>query len=199
MIVRSDALNQIKRRCLNYIWNRDMEMSVQSRNLVMYPKKDEQFVDDRNNNVKNDHISEKTIEKPSTVIETISYSGFDTTQQWDRASERCHRKYRNDYLNHHKMEKQPNDLQTSDSCASELATTTTKSNIVINFSVDSILSNSNRTKNYDSEKVKLSDAAKNSSINRCNPSELASFDDFNRIHRPLPMRYLPNPNLFQGN
>lgn len=192
--LKSDQTKVFELR-LKYIF--DMEMSVHSRNLVMYPKRDEQFFDDKNNNVKNDHMSDKTIEKQSTVIENIGYSKFDI-QQWDRTSERCQRKYRSDYRHHHTMEKQPNDLQTSDSCASELAATT-KSNTVINFSVDSILSNSNQTKNCDSEKVEPLDAAKNLSINRCNATELANFDDLNRIYRPLPMRYLPNPNLFHGN
>lgn len=165
-------------------------MSVHARNFVVCSKEDEQFgADDRNNNLRNDQGTEKSIEKQRTMIDENN-SGFDV-QQWNRTDD-SHRKYQS---GQHKTDRHSNEIQSRDSHSSELVATT-KSNTSINFSVDSILSSTNVTRKCGTDK--LSDAVNNSPIGRCNSPKSTSIDDFNRIHRPMPMRYLPNPSLFQG-
>lgn len=180
---------------MNCVWN-DVEMSVHSRNLIMYTKGDEQIViDERNNNVKNDHITKKSIEKQTLMNEGIDLTNYES-HQWNSGNV-AQRKINSEYQHrhHHKMEKHPSDLHLNDLNAIELVPTT-KINTAINFSVDSILGSSKSTKQFDAETV---NATNNLTVEQIIPPKCCNFVDLNRIHRPMPMRYLPNQNHYHGN
>lgn len=166
-------------------------MSVHVRNLVVSSKEDEKFVDDdRNNNLKNDQVIDESIERQRTMIDQ-HHSEFDI-QKWHR-NENSQRKHQS---GQHKMERHSSDIRSSELYSSKLVTTT-KSNTSINFSVDSILNGSNVTKKCDAER--FSDIDINSSVDYSNSLTSTIADDFKRIHRPMPMRYLHSPGLLQGN
>lgn len=157
-----------------------METSVHSRNFSLYSKSDEQYsADDRNNNVKNGQNSNKSIKKSTELAEENNHQ-IDL-QLWDRTDNGLKSKSKNSET--YKMESYSHDIRSHDSHSND-STDTTKNSAAINFSVDSILNSVNVTCNKDTSK--LADA-----------STVA--DDFSRIHRPMPMRYVSNSNIFQGN
>lgn len=150
--------------------NEDMEMNVHARKFAVYSMAEEQFVaDDKNNNLKNDQI----IEKQQTVIQT-------TNKKIDLQIDELRLKYQN---NDEQMEKHSIDMRSSDLVGS------TKSSTALNFSVDSILSSTNSLKKNDTEIVDHKTVSS---------QHLISGEDY-RIYRPMPMRYLSNPQLLQGN
>lgn len=163
---------------------RVLKMSVQSRNFSLCSTNDEQYcVDDRNNNVKNDQNSNKTIKKPIELVE-------ENSRQIDLQS--CGRidddaKFKCKNSEKFKIENYSHDVQSNDSHSND-SIGTIKSSAAINFSVDSILSGVNPTQACNKDTAKLTDTPKPTIA-----------DDFNRIHRPMPMRYLSNSNIFQGN
>lgn len=160
-----------------------MKMSVQSRNFSLCSKSDEQYsADDRNNNVKNDQNSNKTIKKPIELAE-------ENNHQID--SQSCGRidddvKFKCTNSEKLKIENYLHDIRSNDSHSSD-SIDAIKNSAALNFSVDSILSG-----------VCNKDAAKITDTPMAIPKPTIA-DDFNRIHRPMPMRYVSNSNIFQGN
>lgn len=157
-------------------------MSVYSRNFPMCSKNDEQYsADDRNNNVKNGQNSNKTI-KQSTELAEENHHQIDL-QLCGRIDDEVKLKCKNSEK--FQMENYSHDIRSNDSHSSD-SIDTIKNSSAINFSVDSILSGVNQTKTYNKD-----------TLNAIPKSTIA--DDFNRIHRPMPMRYTSNSTIFQGN
>lgn len=158
-----------------------MEMSVHSRNFPLYSKSDEQYsTDDRNNNVKNGQNSNKSIKKSTELVEENNHQ-IDS-QLWGRTDDELKFKWKNSEK--YKMENYLHEIRSNDSQSND-SIDTTKNSAAINFSVDSILNSANVTQTYNKETSKLTDTS--------------IADDFNRIHRPMPMRYVSSSNIFQGN
>lgn len=148
-----------------------MEMNIHARKFAVYSNSDEQLAaDDRNNNMKNVQIMEI---QQTTMRETNTK----TNLQIDEFRLRCQN-------NERKMEKHSSDTHSSDSIE------TTKSSNAINFSVDSILSTSNWMRKSDTQHVDLKSASSH---------KITAIDDCSRVYRPMPMRYVSNAPLFQGN
>lgn len=157
-------------------------MSVYSKNFPMCSKNDEQYSsDDRNNNVKNGQNSNKTIKQSTELAEENNHK-FDL-QLCGRIDNEVKFKCKNSEK--FKMENYSHDIRSNDSHSSD-SIDTIKNSSAINFSVDSILSGVNQTQTYNKD-----------TLNAIPKSTIA--DDFNRIHRPMPMRYMSNSNFFQGN
>lgn len=89
------------------------------------------------------------------------------------------------------MEFNSHDIPSNDSHLND-SIDTTRNSAALNFSVDSILNSVNVAQICNKDKLKSS----NTSI-AIPKSTIA--DDFNRIHRPMPMRYVSGSNIFQGN
>lgn len=161
-----------------------MEMSVYSRNVAMYSKEDEQYTsDDRNNNVKNVQMSNKPLTMHEEHHKQIDFQIKTRTD--DELQLKCEN---NDKF---QAEKCGTDTRSNDSNLDELAAAT-KSSVPLNFSVDSILGSTNAPQKCDKGGFKQSIA----------PMALSKFsvmDDFNRIHRPMPMRYVSASSIYQGN
>lgn len=182
-----NKLKSIRKRYLNYLIL-VLDMSVRSQNFSLNSKSDEQYsADERNNNVKNGQNSNKSIEASIETIEEITHrvdlqlwSQFDDDLQLDCKN---NEKYKMEY---HSADIRSNDSHSNDSID------TTKTSSVLNFSVDNILSNVNVAQVCNRDKLKstgTSIAIPKSTI----------ADDFNRIHRPMPMRFMSGSNIFQGN
>lgn len=160
--------------------------SVLSRNFSLCSKVDES-ADDRNNNVKNDQNSNKTIKKAIELAEENNHQ-IDS-QSCGRIDDDIQFKCENSEK--FKIEHYPHDVRSNDSHSND-SIDTIKNGAAINFSVDSILSGVNLTQTCNRDTAKLTDtpiAIPKSTI----------ADEFNRIHRPMPMRYVSNSNIFQGN
>lgn len=158
-----------------------MKMSVQSWNFSLSSKSDEHnCADDRNNNVKNDPNSNKTI----IALPEENNHQIDS-QLCDRIDDDVKLKWKN--IEKIKAENDSHDMRSNDSHSSD-SIDPIKNSAAINFSVDSILSGVNLTQTYKKDTTKSTDTPKTTIA-----------DDFNRIHRPMPMRYLSNSNVFQGN
>lgn len=158
-------------------------MSVQSRNFSLSSKNDEQYpTDDRNNNVKNDQNSNKTINKPIELAAENSHQ-IDS-QSCGRIDDDVEFKCKNSEK--FKIENCSHDMRSNDSHSND-SIDATKHCAALNFSVDSILSG-----------LCNKDTAKLTDTPMAIPKSTIA-DDFNRIHRPMPMRYMSNSNIFQGN
>lgn len=90
------------------------------------------------------------------------------------------------------MEKHLSDTHSNDSQSSGFAETT-KSNTMINFSVESILSNENRSKKIPTENMNSK-----SFENILSLPKSMNCEDPNRIYRPMAMRPMPSATFFQG-
>lgn len=158
-----------------------MEMSVHSRNFSLNSKSDEQyFADDRNNNVKNGQNSKKLIEESNHRIEV---------QLWNGIGDKLQLKCKNSEK--YKMECHSHDLRSNDSHSND-SVDATKNSAAINFSVDSILNSVNVAQICNKDTSKLTDTS------IAIPKSTIA-DDFNRIYRPMPMRYVSGSTIFQGN
>lgn len=148
-----------------------MKMSVYNRNFSLYLNNNDKqhSIDYRNNNVKN---SNKSFENAieSTKVQTNN-DQIDMPLSSENGND-AQLKCKNG-IDSCKMQ---NDIRSNQSHSNE-SIETTKPSATINFSVDSILNSG------------TSNAISKPTIN----------DDFSRIHRPMPMRYMPNSNIFQGN
>lgn len=148
-------------------------MNVHARKFAVYSNANEQLAtDDRNNNLKNVQI---------TAIQQTAMR--ETSTKTNLQIDEFRLRYQN---SERKMEKNSSDTHSSESIVS---IETTKSNNAINFSVDSILSTSNWMKKNDTQHVD----AKSTSIHK-----FSAIDEFSRVYRPMPMRYVSNAPLFQG-
>lgn len=163
-----------RKKTINFVYrqNKDMEMNVHSRKFALYLKEDEQLVnDDRNNNLKSVQLTEKQ-EK----------------QQWNQMNE-MRLKFKN---SEQIMEKHLNDTHSNDSHSSG-PVEMIKTNTIINFSVESILNGSSCTKKCDTESIES-----NSFEKVISPQKSTVPEDFSRIYRPMPMRYISNPTIYHG-
>ena len=154
-------------------------MNVHSRKFALCSKADEQLVtDDRNNNMKNDQITEKQ--------QTVNES---TTAQWKQMDE-LRLKMQNSEKN---MERNSSDTHSNDSHSSERPVESSKSNAAINFSVESILNGSTCARKCDPGNIDQN------SLDRGNSSQKSPApEDCSRIFRPMPMRYVSNPTVYHG-
>lgn len=160
-------------------------MSVYSRNVSLYLNdNDERYsIDDRNNNVKNSNKSIENSVELTAVQTNNDHVELQLTNRNDAESKlKCNNSGENV-----KMENNSNDKRSSDSIE------TTKNSVTINFSVDSILNSPNASQTCNKDTLKLTDAS------AAIPKSTTLADDFSRIHRPMPMRYVSNSNIFQGN
>lgn len=143
---------------------------------VEYTGRDELVVDDKNNN---GHFAEKLSKHLHRDIVENNKSQNDKFQ-----IHTAHELGSKTRTNEQTMEKNLNDTRLNDTSTSGETTKTAP----INFSVDSILSNTHVR------------AADTDNVNRkSSVSVVKSSDDYSRIYRPLPMRYVSNPSIFQGN
>ncbi|XP_055326540.1 homeobox protein H2.0 [Sitodiplosis mosellana] len=155
---------------------KDMEMNVHSKKFALCSKADEQLVtDDRNNNLKNDQLTEKQ--------QTMIQENNEITTQWKQIDE-LRLKFQNSEQN---MDKHSSDTHSNDSHSSG-PMETIKSSAAINFSVESILNGSSCTKKCDIENVDQKSLERGHS-----PQKSAIPEDCSRIYRPMPMRYVSNP------
>lgn len=161
-------------------------MSIQARKFAVFSKEEEQRgADDRNNNLQNGPaVEQNIIERQSMVIDSRKTDSEPLNQ-----IDELRLKYQN---SEQKMEKHANETRSHDLQSMEMAATT-KCNTAINFSVDSILSNSNWTKKSDANSLNCKSSESSVSLPKSSTPE-----DFNRIHRPMAMRYVTNPALYQG-
>lgn len=161
-------------------------MSIRARKFAVYSQEEEQIdADDRNNNLQNGQVTEQNMIEKQPMVMDSRKTDSEALNQIDE----LRLKYQN---SEEKMEKHANETQSNDSQSIEMAQTT-KCNTAINFSVDSILSNSNWAKKIDVNSFNFKSSESSVSL-----PKLSTTEDFNRIHRPMPMRYMTNPSLYPG-
>lgn len=161
-----------------------MKMSVHSRNFPLCSQNDEPHcADDRNNNVKNGRNSNKTIKQS---IELAEENNHQIDLQLCGRTDDDEVKFQCKNSEQFKMENYAHDIRSSNDSHSNDSIDAIKISSAINFSVDSILSGMNVTQTY------------NKDTSNALPKSTTA-DEFSRIHRPMPMRYMSNSNIFQGN